>query len=234
MEISKIVYFNEPGPSNTGKLLRFCKERLETLKIRHVVMASNTGSTLKQFLKIYENAKTHFIVVSNSTGSKMPVSFLYAKYPNSKRIKEDYNKQGIKNFPISISKETAAEFEKKGIKVCYIDDVFGISGTLGPWGKRRSLKTKLDAFLPRHLRPLDIEAGADLSLLNIISMGFRVCIGITAVSVKNRFVPKGEMVLSIAGTGFAGGGADTAVILQASANPKKCYVKEIIGFPKFK
>jgi hypothetical protein len=74
----------------------------------------------------------------------------------------------------------------------------------------------------------------DLSLLNIISMGFRVCVGIAVVSVRNGLVSEGKTVLSIAGTGFAGGGTDTAVILQAHSNAKACLVKEILGFPKLK
>jgi hypothetical protein len=92
----------------------------------------------------------------------------------------------------------------------------------------------LSSFIPGHIRPLDIAAGIDLSLLNIISMGFRVLVGVAVVAAKNGLVPDGETVLSIAGTGFAGGGTDTAAILQARANPKACLVKEIIGFPKMK
>jgi hypothetical protein len=99
---------------------------------------------------------------------------------------------------------------------------------------KKLIRSKLSPFIPSHLRPLDIEAGMDLSLLNIISMGFRVCVGITVVSVRNGFVPEGGTVLSIAGTGFAGGGADTALILQARSNAKACWVKEILGFPKLK
>ena len=230
MEDSKIIYFSEPGPSNTDELLKFSRERVESLNIRHAIIASNQGFTVRQFLEIYKDSEINILVVTNSHGSKMPLSFLYDKYPGSLEIKKDFKKKGIKKFPISLSKEMALAFDKKGIQVYYVDDVSGRGGTLGPSGERLSRKTKLDPFFPRHLRPLDIEAGADLSLLNIISMGFRVCVGITAVAVKNDIAPKGEIVLSVAGTGFAGGGADTALILQAHSNPKKCYIKEIIGF----
>jgi hypothetical protein len=65
-------------------------------------------------------------------------------------------------------------------------------------------------------------------------MGFRVLVGITVVAVNSGFVSEGETVLSISGTGFAGGGADTAAILRASSNAKGCLVKEILGFPRQK
>lgn len=234
VEISKIIYFSEPGLSNTDQILEHSKERLEALKINHVIIASNTGFTAKKALAIFNDLKVNVIVVTNTKNSKMPVSYLYKKYKKSKEIREAYLTEGIKDLPISISDETQVEFEKKGIRVFFMPDILSISGTLGPENERRNMKTKLDAFLPRHLRPLDIEAGADLSLLNIIGMGFRVAVGITAVAVRNDLVPKGEMVLSIAGTGWAGGGADTAVIMQASPNPRKCYIREIIGFPKLK
>ena len=65
-------------------------------------------------------------------------------------------------------------------------------------------------------------------------MGFRVAVGVTVTSVKYGFVPKGELILSVAGTGFAGGGVDTAIIVEAHSAAKACWIKEIIGFPKLK
>jgi hypothetical protein len=115
-----------------------------------------------------------------------------------------------------------------------LPDIFALGGRLGPEGERRGAGSKLDPFIPKHLRPLDIEAGEDLSLLNIVSMGFRVCVGIAVVAAKNDLVPQGESVLSVAGTGWAGGGADTAIVVRAYPNAKKAYVIEIIGFPKKK
>ena len=41
-------------------------------------------------------------------------------------------------------------------------------------------------------------------------------------------------MLAIAGTGWAGGGADTALIITADPNPKACLVREIVGIPKNK
>jgi hypothetical protein len=234
VEISEIVYFDEPGISNTERMLQQCRKRLEALKIEYVVIASNTGFTVRKSIQAFDDLRIQMIAVTNSKGSKMPISFLYEKYKNSKELKESFLRRGIRELPISFSEETVLEFEEKGVKVLFILDILNISGTLGPEKERRTVKTKLDKFLPRHLRPLDIEAGIDLSLLNIVSMGFRVAVGIAAVATSNGLIPKGEAVLSIAGTGWAGGGADTAIIIQVDPNPKKCYVREIIGFPRMK
>lgn len=243
MEIKDIVYFNEPGPSNSEKLLELAIKRIDELGIKHVVIASQAGVTAKKFLEMTKNNRRHDILaVTNVKGGKLLINVLYKKYEGSKKIREDYEKKGITHFQASIDDETREELEKEGVKVLYLSDVLNIGD---PWGldgdklsqideEWKQRRAKLKPFIPGHLRPLDIEAGTDLSLLNIISMGFRVAVGVAITSVRYGFVPKGEMILSVAGTGFAGGGADTAIIIEAHANAKACQIKEIIGFPKLK
>ena len=243
METKEICYFDEPGPSNTDKLLEFAKRRIETLGIKKVVIASQAGITVKKFLEITKDLKLEIVAVTNPKGGKLLISCLYSKYKESKAIREDYERRGITHSQASISDVDQREFEKVGVKVTNLRDYINIGE---PWGlndKKRlsgkdaewkAIRTKLKPFIPNHLRPLDIDAGGDLSLLNIISKGFRVCVGTTVVAVNNGFIPEGETVLSVAGTGFAGGGADTAVILRAGSTPKACLVTEILGFPKLK
>jgi hypothetical protein len=57
-----------------------------------------------------------------------------------------------------------------------------------------------------------------------------------SISDEDRieFEKLGVPVLAIAGTGFAGGGADTAAILRAGSKARGCLVKEILGFPRLK
>jgi hypothetical protein len=242
MAVKEILYFDEPGPSHTDEILKMADQRIAELGVNHVVIASQAGVTVKRFLEITQNKKLNIVAVTNVKGGTLLVSVLYNKYQESKKIKEDYMSKGITHFQASISDETRQEFEKQGVKVHYIPDFLNIGE---PWGldeKRlpeqeeqwRQRRAQLSSFIPGHIRPLDIAAGIDLSLLNMISMGFRVLVGVAIVAAKNGLVPDGETVLSIAGTGFAGGGTDTAAILQARANPKACLVKEIIGFPKMK
>ncbi len=232
METKEIIYFHEPGPSNTDQILELARKRVEALGIRYVIIAAQTGVTVGKFIKVAGNLNLNIVSVTNPKEGRMAVSVLYGKYEKSKMLKEDYRRQGIEYFASAVSDEDRENFEKQGIRVCYIRDILGIGGRGAD--EQRDVKSKLNPFMPRHLRPLDIEAGADLSLLTIISQGFRVLVGITVVAVDRGLVPEGETVLSIAGTGFAGGGADTAAVLRAGKTAKGCLVKEILGFPKMK
>lgn len=243
METKEILYFDEPGPSNTDEILELAKKRVENLGIQKVIIASQAGVTIKRFLKIAGNLKIDIVAVTNPRGGKLNITVMYDKYKESKRIKEEYEKQGVTHFQVWISEEDRANFEKAGVKVANIKDYLNIGDPRGlsdetklsdvdlEWKARRA---KLRSFISNDLRPLDIEAGTDLSLLTIISQGFRVLVGATVVAVDRGLVPEGEMVLSIAGTGFAGGGADTAAILRAGRTAKGCLVKEILGFPQLK
>jgi hypothetical protein len=232
MEIKDIIYFDEPGPANTDEILKQARARVETLGIRHVVIAAQTGVSVRRFLDIAGDLKLNIVAVTNPKGGSMPIAVLYTKYEKSKKMKQEYAKKGIVKLDGSISDEGREDFEKHGVQVCHIRDILGIGGRGSD--ELRDVKSKLNPFMARHLRPLDIEAGSDLSLLNIVSMGFRVLVGITVVAVDRGLVPEGETVLSIAGTGFAGGGADTAAVLRAGRTAKGCLVKEILGFPKQK
>ncbi len=243
MEKKEIVYFDEPGQSNTADILRLARSRVEALGIGKVIIASQAGVTVKGFLEIAGDLKVDIVAVTNPKGARLNVTIMYDKYPTSKRIKEEYEEKGVTHFQSCISDEDWADFEKRGIKVINIEDYLDIGDPRGlqdeaklsrtdlSWKRRRA---KLRSFIPPHLRPLDVEAGMDLSLLNIISMGFRVLVGVTAVAVDRGVVSEGETVLAIAGTGNAGGGADTAAILRAGRTPKACLVQEILGFPKQK
>jgi hypothetical protein len=243
VEIKEILYFDEPGPSHTDDILALAKKRIEALGIQRVIIASQAGVTVKRFLEIANDLKVDVVAVTNPRGAKLNITVMYNKYKESKRIKEEYEKKGVTHFQCCISDEDRASFEKSGVKVTNMRDYLNIGDPLGldddrklseidlEWKARRK---KLRPFIAPHLRPLDIDAGADLSLLTIISQGFRVLVGVTVVAVNNGLVAEGETVLSMAGTGFAGGGTDTAAILRAGRTAKGCLVKEILGFPVLK
>lgn len=48
----EILYFDEPGPQNTEKVLEAVKERLKVKDIRYVVVASESGATALKAAKI--------------------------------------------------------------------------------------------------------------------------------------------------------------------------------------
>jgi hypothetical protein len=243
MTVKEILYFDEPGPHNSIELLKLGIKRMDELGITRVVMATQAGVTAKQFLELTKDNRTHNIVaVTNRKGGTLLVTTIYSKYGKSKKIREDYLANGITHFQASVDDKTREELEKEGVKVLYLEDVLDFGD---PWGldgehltkideewKRK--RAKLSPFIPAHLRPLDVEAGADLSPFNILSMGFRVALGVVAASVRYGIVEQGETVFATAGTGFAGGGADTGIIVEARANTKACWIREIIGFPRQK
>jgi hypothetical protein len=243
METKEILYFDEPGPANTDALLELAKTRIESSGIRRVVIASQAGVTVRRFLEITGDMKVGVVAVTNPRGGQLNVTVMYDKYQGSRSIKQEYEKKGISHFPVWISDENRADFEKAGVSVLYIPDYLNIGDPRGlsddkklnevdlEWKARRA---KLKPFIPDDIRPLDVEAGADLSLLTVISQGFRVLLGVTVAAVNHGLVSEGETVLSMAGTGFAGGGVDTAAILRAGRTAKGCLVKEILAFPKQK
>ena len=244
MAVKEILYFDEPGPHNSVELLKLGIKRTDELGIKTVVMASQAGVTTKQFLELTKDNRRHDIVAVTSEKGAIGLltSTIYSKYEKSKKIRDDYEKRGVTHFQVTIDEETRQELEKEGVKVLYLEDVLnfgdpwgldgkGLNKTDEEWKRRRA---KLAPFIPAHLRPLDIEAGMDLSPFNIISMGFRVALGVTVAAVRYGLVEQGTTVFATAGTGFAGGGADTGMIVEARANPKACWIREIIGFPVLK
>ncbi len=243
METKEILYFDEPGPHNTDRLLESVKKRIEGSETWTVIIASQAGVTVRRFLEITRGMKINLVAVTNPKGAALNTTVMYDKYEGSRRIKEEYNRRGVTHFQCSISDEDREDFERAGVKVAFMRDYLNIGDPRGLQDETKlnasdlewkALRAKLRPFIPMHLRPLDIDVGEDLSLLNVISMGFRVLVGVTVVAVNNGFVREGETVLSIAGTGFAGGGADTAAVLRASSSAKGCLVREVLAFPKQK
>jgi hypothetical protein len=55
MEAKEIFYFDEPGPSNTDKILELAKKRIEALGIHQVIIGSQAGVTVKKFLEITQD-----------------------------------------------------------------------------------------------------------------------------------------------------------------------------------
>ncbi len=243
METKEILYFEEPGPANTDAVLEAAKRRIEASGIGKAIIASQAGATVKRFLEIAKDVKVDVVAATNPKGAALNIAVMYDKYEGSKRIKEEYERKGVSHFQCSISDEDREAFEKAGVKVAFMRDYLNIGDPRGLHDETKlnasdlewkRVRAKLRPFISADLRPLDIDAGADLSLLNIISMGFRVLVGVTVVAVNNGFVSEGETVLSIAGTGFAGGGADTAAVLRASSRARGCLIKEIFALPRQK
>jgi hypothetical protein len=203
VEIKEIMYFEKPGMKNIDTMMEFVAGKIKTLNIKHVMIAWSSGYTLKKFLAATKNLKPklNIAVVTNPKGGM------------------------IGNRKVSIDDATRKELEKKGIKVCYLNDDFHLGEPMSPSPQQKRMREMLLPWVPAHIDPLSMDAGMDLSLLLILSQGFRVCVGCLVLAVNHKLIPEGERVLCLAGKA-------TALVLEASKTPRKCYVKEILGFER--
>jgi hypothetical protein len=203
MEIKEILYFEKPHRRNMDRMIEFVTNKIESLDLHHVMIAWSTGYTLRKFLEATKNLNLRLDIttVTNPKGGTI----------------------GGRN--VSINDETREELEKKGVKVCYLNDDLKLGEPMAPSPGQKALRDMLLPWLPAHIDPLSLDVGVDLSILLMISQGFRVCVGCLVLAVKHGLIPEGERVLCLAG-------AATGVVLQAGLTPGKCYVKEILGFER--
>jgi len=203
IEIKEIMYFEKPGMKNIDPMIEFVVKRIKTLNIKHVMIAWSSGYTLRKFLEATKNLKPKLsiAVVTNPKGGT------------------------IGGRKVSIDDDTRKELEKKGIKVCYLNDDLQLGEPMSPSPQQKRLRDMLLPWLPAHIDPLSLDAGVDLSLLLILSQGFRVCVGCLVLAVRHGLIPEGERVLCLAGKA-------TALVLQGGKTARTCYVKEILGFER--
>ena len=200
-EIKEILYFEKPDRLNTDDMLDIIIPKIEMMGLKHVMIAWSSGYTLYKFLKATKDIKVELDITAVTN-------------PKGGTI-------GGRN--VSIDDETRIKLEKQGIKVCYLNDDLKLGEPMSPSPEQKIMRDMLLPWLPAHIDPLSLDVGWDTSILLIISQGFRVCVGCLALAVKHNLIPEGKMVLCLAGTA-------TACVLQASASPRKCYVKEILSY----
>jgi len=200
-EVKEILYFEKPRRSNTDTMIEFVTRKIETLDLHHVMIAWSSGYTLRKFLGATKKLKLKLDIsaVTNPRGGTI----------------------GGRN--VSIDDATREELEGKGIKVCYLNDDLKLGEPASPSPHQKFLRDMLLPWLPAHIDPLSLDVGVDLSLLLILSQGFRVCVGCLVLAVKHGLIPEGERVLCLAGQA-------TALVLQAGSTARTCYVKEILGY----
>ena len=231
MGVKEILYFDKSERTNTDEMVKFAKKRMDELGIRRVVIVWSSGYTLRKFQEVAKDAKLDIVAVTNPSPHSisrgvMPIVIGPRDNEETRRRKEEQLSKGITETSVTISDETREELEKQGIKVYYLNDDLLLGEPLALGDEQSKRRARLAPFgLAKHVRPLDIDVGTDLSLLTIISQGFRVCVGCTVLAVKNGLIPEGEMVLAI-------GGMSTALILRAGSTAKTCLVKEIIGYER--
>jgi hypothetical protein len=231
--IKEIMYFDKPDRKNTDELIPFAIKRMQEMNIKNVVVVWSSGYTVRKFLEVIGDGRIglNIIAVTNPSPHSisrgvMPIVITARDTEEQRKMKEEQLKKGITEISTTISDEVKAELEALGLKVCYLNDDLMLGEPLALGKENTGRRARLIPFgVAPHIRPLDIDAGGDLSLFTTISQGFRVAVGCTILAVKYGFIPEGELTMAIAGR-------STGLILRAGGKPKTTIIKEIIGFER--
>src|SRR4030043_1810937 len=126
IEVKEIMYFEKPGLKNIDSMIEFVIGKIKTLEVKHVMIAWSSGYTLKKFLEATKNLKPrlNIVAVTNPKGGTI----------------------GKRN--VSIDDETREELEKKGIKVCYLNDDLQLGEPGSPSPEQKRMRDMLLPWLP--------------------------------------------------------------------------------------
>lgn len=194
--------FEEPGPQNTTETLAAAIQRADALSIKHVVVASDTGKTGRLVLDSFGRSR-EVVVVTNPRGLALPVARLHDYLPRFREYKESLVARGIKSVPVSMSDQAMAELEQSGAVVTRLD-----------W-------RKLQAF---------VKGG--MGALDKVGIGVRVAFTVSVWAMIAGAVPPDVELIALAGTGFGGGGADTALVVRTAQAWRDVRILEILARPR--
>lgn len=197
------TYFEEPGPHNTQRALELAQRRISELSLGHAVVASDTGKTARAAIEVF-GPGVDIVVVTNPAGLRFPVAKLHDYLPRFKDHKEELLSRGIQHVPCSLTGQEMESLKDRGAKAV----------------------TRLD------WKTLHAFTRKDLSAIDRVGVAVRVGVTITAWATKCGAVPPDKDVLAIAGTGFGGGGADTAVVVRTGSRFSDFRVLEIVAKPR--
>ena len=196
------TYHAEPGPQNTERTLEVAWSRARELGLTHVVVASDTGKAARATLARF-GRDFRIAVVTNPRGLTLPVDKLHEYLPRFAAHKRKLREQGVQAVACSLSDEVVAELEQAGLSVQRID-----------W-------RRFQAFTKSALRSLDWEG-----------VGVRVGLVVTVWATLAAAVPSDCEVLALSGTGFGGGGLDTAMVVRTATSFRSYRICEVIARPR--
>ncbi len=205
MEPSTVTYFAEPGPQNTDTTLSLVSQQAQRLSIRHVVIASDTGKTARKALEALRalGDQVQLVVVTNPANLRFPVAKLHDYLPRFREHKQALIDERISHVPCSLSEETVRSLQQDGALVSRID-----------WNRFQTFTR------------------VGVNAIDRIGVGVRVGLTIATWARIHGDVPAGSDVIAVAGTGFGGGGADTAIVVRTAETWKDFRVLETIARPR--
>jgi len=199
---AQVMTFDEPGPQNTQATLAIALRRAQELSLTTVVVASDTGKSARAALDLFL-PPMKVVVVSNPAGMALPIAKLHDYLPRFQQYRTTLEAQGTKTVPASLSESDAAALQAQGATVLRVD-----------W-------KKLGAYTRNDLRALEC-----------IGVGVRVAVTISIASVLADAVAAGTDVVALSGTGFGGGGADTALVVRTASRWRDWRVLELLARPR--
>ena len=197
-----VTYFAEAGPQNTEVTFERAAARAKDLSIEYVVVASDTGKTARRALEAFPKPM-NVVVVTNPANLRLPVAKLHDYLPRFKELKERLLAEGVEHVHCSLGAGTAAELEAAGAVVRRID-----------W------------------KQLQTFTRVGLGSLDRVGVGVRVGLTIATWATMSRALPPDVDVIAISGTGFGGGGADTAIVVRTATAWSRFRVLETIARPR--
>jgi len=198
-----VTYFAEPGPHNTETTLQRALERARALSIAHVVVATDTGKTARRALEIFPRPAFSVVAVTNPPGIDLPVSSLHDYLPRFAEHRRSLEAKGVKTVSASLPSNVVVELERAGATVRRVD-----------WAR-------VGEF-----------TNADLAALDRVGVGLRVGVTVALAAHLTRAIPQSVDVIALSGTGFGGGGADTALVVRTAAAWRDWRVLETIVRPR--
>jgi uncharacterized protein len=194
--------FEEPGPQNTQATLDVALRRAQALGLGTLIVATDTGRTAQQVLAACAGS-LRVIAVSNPPGMTLPIAKLHDYLPRFRQYREELAAKGVTTVPASLAEADAQALRDQGATVLRVD-----------W-------RKLSAFTRNDLRALDC-----------IGVGVRVGVTVALAAMLAGAIEPGADVATLSGTGFGGGGADTALVVRTASRWRDWRVLEILARPR--
>ncbi|MBN2360072.1 MAG: hypothetical protein JXR83_11520 [Deltaproteobacteria bacterium] len=201
-DAATILYFSEPGPQNTGATLEAALKRARQLGIDDVVVATDSGKTARQVLEHF-GPDFHVVAVTNPRGVRLPVARLHDYLPRFREHKQQLLAQGVTQVPASLSDDVVAELKQAGAVVERLD-----------W-------QRLAQFTRSGLNDLDR-----------VGVASRVALAVAVWAYLAGALAADREAVALAGTGFGGGGADTALVVRTAAAWRDWRVLETVARPR--
>lgn len=171
---------------------------------------ANTEETVKIALAAAEKYNIKFIVVASTKGETAKLLRNSGKEITVVTHQNGYKEAGTQEFPQELREELTAE----GFRV--------LTTTHFLAGADRAANFKFGGIYPSELIAHS---------LRIMGQGYKVCVEIAVMAMDAGFVPAGEDIIAIGGSGR---GADTAIILRPAHSQYffDTDVKEILCMPR--